>query len=486
MWKLLQNLIWPAVAGNVVWAFFTVAIAKWSKFSDDGFLVLAQLVALAFLGLYLAADWLYTVKKNGNMRPCCWPFDAFLAIAIAVSAIALSQDNAAIQVAKCTMALAFLIAAIGHCFGAWETIEGTNYKDNNKWLAIINLSGLAILFIFSLELFSIENDLWPLSIAIVFAVVWYLAFAACKMRGEVIKASPQHSGYRCVPAFIATLLFLVVLGGGFCISGYGKDEPLGGPYSIGGNKNDSKITKDKMAEFDGFKKLSWDSTTVVEFTDKIFTDSIKSNRAQSGVPYTDQFQRYNYVIKDGKIFVAVWDPKNASGICRTGVPPNTKWVVPYANMKIDPGKMVNFYPESLKNDLLLNVPTSLALATPSECSYSDTKQGKTTGVLDAHSKHFMLAQGIGNRISKFNTVPGWEGTKVDYAGEIVVNINPCYYVINQGSGTYRPNPDFKYLDRAAEIFTRTVNVAPKFVWRTDTGGEFKPSLSTSIKLDCGP
>lgn len=190
MWKLLQGLIWPAVAGNVVWAFFTVAIGKWNKLANCDSLVIAQLVALVSLGVYLAADWWYTndmkeknEKNKDIMKRCCWPFDAFLAIAIAVSAIALSQDVVAIQLAKCTVGLAFITTAIGHCCGAWEvkeTIEDENCKHNRRWLAGINFSGFLILLILSL-IFQ-KTILWPLSIAILVVVAGYLIFAECKMK----------------------------------------------------------------------------------------------------------------------------------------------------------------------------------------------------------------------------------------------------------------------------------------------------------------
>lgn len=87
MWKLLHGLIWPAVAGSVVWAVCTVAVDRWSAIGDAGYLVIAQLVALLFFAVYLAAGWWYTNIKEVNMRPYYWPFDALFAIAITVSAM---------------------------------------------------------------------------------------------------------------------------------------------------------------------------------------------------------------------------------------------------------------------------------------------------------------------------------------------------------------------------------------------------------------
>lgn len=236
----------------------------------------------------------------------------------------------------------------------------------------------------------------------------------------------------------------------------------GGPYPIGGaNGFDGKLASDKLAEFDEFKsKKKWDSSEVVELNRKLFSDSIKSNSV-TGIPHADDFQRYNYVIQGSKIFVAVW--KNSkpaetgthallSDICNPGLP--------YSGMKdIQPGMMVNFYPE-LRPDAPTPDPKCIA-----------TVGGKPTGVLDAHSKHFMLAHGKGAMISKY--LSGWQNSKVEYAGEIIVSVKPCYYTINQGSGTYKPSAgstdkDFKHLEAVAQFFSLTIGVSPAFVWRTDS------------------
>jgi hypothetical protein len=180
MWKLLHGLIWPAVGGSVVWAFFTVAIEKWSEINDHGHLVFAQLVSLLSFAVYLSADWLYTNKKEINMRPCCWPFDALLAITITVSTISLSLTHIEVNVAKWSMALCFMMTAIGHLSGAWE--ENLLQKReviwfNRAWLAVINLFGLVILLVFQCN-----PSLWPLSIAVAIVVFLYILFVEYIMK----------------------------------------------------------------------------------------------------------------------------------------------------------------------------------------------------------------------------------------------------------------------------------------------------------------
>lgn len=258
-----------------------------------------------------------------------------------------------------------------------------------------------------------------------------------------------------------------------CCNSSGNTSPYGGPYYIGGvtKKDDMAIAKN--AEFIAFNNRKWNSSKVMELKDQnSFEKSIKLN-SSSGVPYASEFQRYNYVIKDKKIFVAVWDgAKDLDDICNSGMP--------YRGMNIKPDEMVNFYPESIGHP-----PTNL------DCI--STAGNTKTGVLDAHSKHFMLVQGEGTTISKHYF--DWENKTVDYAGEIIVYLtaSPCHYVINQGSGTYRPKAgiqdkdDFGNLEAVAQFFGEQIKVSPKSLWRTDTEARIPfTGSSHPQQLSCSP
>jgi hypothetical protein len=237
----------------------------------------------------------------------------------------------------------------------------------------------------------------------------------------------------------------------------------GGPYEI-----DAKEKADKIAEFDAIRSLSinWDSSKAEVLDRKLFIDSIKENRS-SNTPKADEYQRYNYVIENGEIRVAVWLIKGTvRNVCRRAPP---ILGIPYLGARIKKGVMVNFFPE----DTRLPDSSKIVGPIPKTCE-STTPSGKTTGVLDGHSKHFMLAQGMGTKLSKYKSNPSsgekWAATMVDYAGEIIVNVRDCYYIINQGSGTYKPRGgtghDFVYLLKVATLFATTVGTPPVAVWDT--------------------
>lgn len=141
--------------------------------------------------------------------------------------------------------------------------------------------------------------------------------------------------------------------------------------------------------------------------------------------------------------------------------------------------MVNFLPED-------NSGPNGKLTTSSEhavCYVKAASAQKPTGILDAHSKHFLLAQDIlaapgSSRLASLSdyskaTSAKWVDATVDYAGEIIVNLTNCSYTINNGSGTYRPyagrNGDFVYILQVAQLFAATVGFAPDEVWDSTPG-----------------
>jgi hypothetical protein len=234
-------------------------------------------------------------------------------------------------------------------------------------------------------------------------------------------------------------------------------NPYGGPYYIGGDTKyvDEIMANNKNAEFTAFKNKLWKSSKVAKLVPLLFKNSIIAN-SKSKVPDADKIQQYNYVIKGNDILVAVWDGDidSLNQICEPGLP--------YPPMTIQSNTMVNFYPESNKQ-----------FSSDPNC-ISTLGNNRETGVLDAHSKHFLLVQGVGTKISDYDYTKSWEKKTVDYAGEIVVVLkaSSCYYRINGGSGTYKPkagrsNNDFEYLQKVAELFAKETGVSPEFAWRTD-------------------
>ena len=107
-------------------------------------------------------------------------------------------------------------------------------------------------------------------------------------------------------------------------------------------------------------------------------------------------------------------------------------------------KMINFFPEDLGSQFA-EVNNN---ARRSPCWLPGSKP---TGLLDALSKHFMLAQGIGTTIDQFMRA-SWSETEVAYAGEITVDPSRCTFSLNNNSGTYRPED--QSLQNVIEFFLK--------------------------------
>lgn len=85
-------------------------------------------------------------------------------------------------------------------------------------------------------------------------------------------------------------------------------------------------------------------------------------------------------------------------------------------------------------------------------------------MLDAVSKHFMLAQGVDATIGMFNDNTennwyGWTAKEVLYAGQFEVNLDECTYLVNNDSGTYKPTLAGG-LANAAKHFANKIGVGP--------------------------
>jgi hypothetical protein len=293
---------------------------------------------------------------------------------------------------------------------------------------------------------------------------------------------------------------------------FGQQEPLGGPYVIGGKQDypDVNLVQAKVAEFEAFKTIGWEFSKVSELTPSRFTNSVLWNK-HSGTPYAKLYQRYNYVVqkkddrdnskKDDKdnlqILVATWKERSFfNAICNQKNLPKE-----YDKRSTEKDVMVNFFPEEpdLPSD---KNPPSRSKWPPCVTEYSDSRGTiKSVGILDANSKHFMLAQGLGTTLGRYKKIkrkitggpdlteaPGhpWVQTKVLYAGEIIVDVENCRYFINQMSGTYRPKPgdDLKLLIEVANVFTKVLGSSPSLVWtREDSSVRAWPIKADQYKED---
>ena len=102
--EFLNNIAWPAMAGNVAWSFFSVAIDPGC--GGNTFPRLATLLVLAF---YLSAEWYRTRRVGVTSLGLC--FDLFLVICIVWFAIATQANKGAPGFA---LVLILISVGIGH------------------------------------------------------------------------------------------------------------------------------------------------------------------------------------------------------------------------------------------------------------------------------------------------------------------------------------------------------------------------------------
>lgn len=143
MKALFQSVVWPAVAGNVAWAFFTIAIEKWNKTG-----IAPVLAVLALAAVYLALDWIQTENVRNSLRSYYWIGDLFLAPAITVFAIGTQLQ---VQWIEWSLSAVFAIAAAGHFLGAWEPKNEPAESGRRFTLTWINALGIVPL----------QMNVWP-------------------------------------------------------------------------------------------------------------------------------------------------------------------------------------------------------------------------------------------------------------------------------------------------------------------------------------
>lgn len=277
----------------------------------------------------------------------------------------------------------------------------------------------------------------------------------------------------------------------------GDDEPengefdasrFGGLYQFREDLNDGK----KRA-FKCYEKTGLSLSKAVELDSGLLEESIGANVA---FPHGAKMQKYNYVVDlKGKIIVAQWNVNDLARVVgdakataqAMGDAKATAQAVgdAEANAEEDteeteckgkkcigdadfipqaPRKMVNWFPEDKGEDLV---------ADPQSPCWLDRDDKK--GLLDAISKHLMLAQGVdddgnGKAIGDFkvqkwatNDEDDWKKAEVAYAGELIVDLVSCTYSLNNDSGTYQlddrpPNPG--KLPEVAKHFAKEIGVGP--------------------------
>lgn len=163
--KLVHNVIWPAVAGNVLWGFLQV-------FADPqvvGYTLCQRLFSLLFVGVYLAVDWINTDKVT-SINDDYWRYDIPLAATIVTFAI---STQAGAPWAPIPLGFAFAVAVVGHCSGAWD--ESTKQSSCYARAALATINALGILVLLGGWFFGGAIMLWSMPVAIFLVVSLFLS-----------------------------------------------------------------------------------------------------------------------------------------------------------------------------------------------------------------------------------------------------------------------------------------------------------------------
>lgn len=137
---MLRDLIWPAIAGNVIWSLVTL-LAQNSFGSEIAF----RAATLVLIGIYLLSAW----KRDRISAPPLHPvrhavFDSIFAAAICVFAIRYSSlDNPVSSWTAVALTTVIATALAGHVFEAWR--EPRPLSDNSLFYG---LYGLGLFFAF--------------------------------------------------------------------------------------------------------------------------------------------------------------------------------------------------------------------------------------------------------------------------------------------------------------------------------------------------
>ena len=223
----------------------------------------------------------------------------------------------------------------------------------------------------------------------------------------------------------------------------GMVEDWGGTFSMRAKLEPVKF-RAKIKDFRQYRTDNLFFTHATELNDiKQLEKSVRVNLESSR---ESRRQQYNYVITpDCQIIVATWTTEvdNSSFLLALPACPGGKGEVdlPVGNE----GTMVNFFQENLGEQFPNIVGTVNDRDRRSPCWQKGDElvdgvpDNREDSILDALSKHFMLAQVQKENasIESFDEAT-WPDTKVAYAGEILIDPQDCTFLLNGGSGTYLP------------------------------------------------
>ena len=222
-------------------------------------------------------------------------------------------------------------------------------------------------------------------------------------------------------------------------SGEFKSGIYGGPYGY------KLTTPQKLIDFGYYTFKGLEFSEGQPLTQDLFCDSVYENLNKGS-----SRQKYTYIINAyDNIIVSTWKGNRDLGDLGNMVCDGTGETL--SQYHTNNGRMIDFSPEDNRNQS----PCWLKILVNEDGEWIEKPQG----ILDAMSKHFMLAQEQPT-ISAFQPAL-WLLSTVEFAGEIIVDVDKEYYVININSGTYRPDAEEKFLPVAAKRFGQLLNEIPR-------------------------
>jgi hypothetical protein len=117
--KLYESLVWPAVAGNVLWCLLQVAVsAVRGEASGDPF---PAIVSLLVIGIYTVREWMTATGIQYECRHVAC--EAAFAAAIAATAIAIQLDttnSTALHPAWVCLSI-YAVGGFAHALNIWKS-----------------------------------------------------------------------------------------------------------------------------------------------------------------------------------------------------------------------------------------------------------------------------------------------------------------------------------------------------------------------------
>lgn len=176
--KLFKELVWPAAAGNVAWAFLQLLLDP-PEANRWPYRTLLLLIAI-----YLAIDWLRSASTDDRTWKYWWG-DFGLIVGIVVLAIA-TQAGRSQAFLHGTLAIVFGAAAFLHLIGVWEgkeeldEVSKKHRRHTRYYMASCALMGLVILA----GRYLAYRELRPWTLPISFGVVLAAWLVARTIRNE--------------------------------------------------------------------------------------------------------------------------------------------------------------------------------------------------------------------------------------------------------------------------------------------------------------